>query len=117
MPLSPVPGESVLILTPTPLQTAAERAFFAELAGWDTGSGMLGAVMASLPVVEGPMQRRQADAVLFVPEGVAVVRVVEVERQSGVVTARPDGAWTIGPGEGPATSSSSPAGARPRWRG
>jgi hypothetical protein len=91
----------VLILTPTPLQTAAERAFFAELAGWDTGNGVRGAVMASLPVVEGPMQRRQADAVLFVPEGVAVVRVVEVERQSGVVTAKPEGAWTIGPGDGP----------------
>jgi hypothetical protein len=91
----------VLILTPTPLQTAAERAFFAELAGWDSGSGVRGAVMASMPVVEGPMQRRQADAVLFVPEGVAVVRVVEVERQSGVVAARPEGAWTIGPGDGP----------------
>jgi hypothetical protein len=91
----------VLILTPTPLQTAAERAFFAELASWDTGSGVRGAVMASLPVVEGPMQRRQADAVLFVPEGVAIVRVVEVERQTGVVTANPEGAWTIGPGDGP----------------
>jgi hypothetical protein len=91
----------VLILTPTPLQTAAERAFFAELAGWDSGSGVRGAVMASLPIVEGPMQRRQADAVLFVAEGVAVVRVVEVERKSGVVTANPEGAWTIGPGDGP----------------
>jgi hypothetical protein len=91
----------LLILTPTPLQTAAERAFFAELAGWDSGSGVRGAVMASLPVVEGPMQRRQSDAILFVPEGVAVVRVVEVERQSGVVTARPEGSWTIGPGDGP----------------
>ncbi|MFQ1000711.1 hypothetical protein [Modestobacter sp. SSW1-42] len=91
----------MLILTPTPLQTAAERAFFAELAGWDTGSGVRGAVMASLPVVEGPMNRRQADAVLFVPEGLAVVRVVEVERRSGVVTATPEGAWTIGTGDGP----------------
>jgi hypothetical protein len=91
----------VLILTPTPLQTAAERAFFTELARWDTGSGVRGGVMAALPVVEGPMQRRQADAVLIVPEGVAVVRVVEVERKSGVVTANPDGAWTIGPGDGP----------------
>jgi hypothetical protein len=91
----------LLILTPTPLQTAAERAFFAELAGWDSGSGVRGAVMASLPVVDGPMQRRQADAVLFVPEGLAMVRVVEVERQSGVVTATADGAWTIGPGDGP----------------
>jgi len=91
----------VLILTPTPLVTAAERAFFAELAGWDTGSAVRGGLMAALPVVEGPMQRRQADALLFVPEGLAVVRVVEVERRSGVVTANPDGAWTIGDGEGP----------------
>ena len=91
----------MLILTPTPLQTAAERALFAELASWDTGSGVRGGMVASLPVVEGPMQRRQADALLFVPEGLAVIRVVEVERQSGVVTAHPDGAWTIGPGDGP----------------
>jgi hypothetical protein len=91
----------VLILTPTPLETAAERAFFAELAGWDTGGAVRGGVMVSLPVVDGPMQRRQADAVLFVPEGIAVVRVVEVVRQSGVVTAGSDGAWTIGPGAGP----------------
>ena len=91
----------MLILTPTPLQTAAERAFFAELATWDTGSGVRGAVVASLPLVEGPMSRRQSDAVLFVPEGVAVLRIVEVERQSGVVTASPEGAWTIGPGDGP----------------
>ena len=91
----------MLILTPTPLQTAAERALFAELAGWDSGGGVRGGVMASLPLVEGPMQRRQADAVLFVPEGVAMVRVVEVERQAGVVTTNPEGAWTIGPGDGP----------------
>ena len=91
----------MLIVTPTPLQTAAERAFFAELAGWDTGGGVRGAVMASLPIVEGPMDRRQSDAVLFVPEGVAVVRIVEVERQSGVVTATPEGSWTIGDGNSP----------------
>jgi hypothetical protein len=91
----------VLILTPTPLETAAERAFFAELASWDTGGSVRAAAVASLPVVEGPMQRRQADAVLFVPEGLAVVRVVEVVRQSGVVTASADGSWTIGPGAGP----------------
>ncbi|MCW2676068.1 MAG: uncharacterized protein JWR70_1108 [Modestobacter sp.] len=91
----------MLILTPTPLETAAERAFFAELATWETGGSVRGAVMASLPVVEGPRQRRHADAVLFVPEGLAVVRVVEVVRQSGVVTATADGSWTIGPGAGP----------------
>ncbi|MPQ98243.1 hypothetical protein GB931_09990 [Modestobacter sp. I12A-02628] len=91
----------MLVLTPAPLETAAERAFFTELAGWETGGATRGAVVAALPVVDGPMERRQADAVVFVPEGLAVVRVVEVVRQSGVVTALPEGAWTIGPGAGP----------------
>ncbi|MFW3171491.1 hypothetical protein PGN05_15810, partial [Geodermatophilus sp. CPCC 206100] len=91
----------MLPLTPMPPQTAGERALFAELARWDTGGAVRGAVVASLPVVDGPMERRLSDAVLFVPEGLAVVRVVEVVRQSGVVTASPDGSWTIGPGAGP----------------
>ncbi|MGY1688675.1 hypothetical protein [Geodermatophilus sp. SYSU D01105] len=86
----------MLPLTPMPLQTAGERALFAELTRWDTGSAVRGAVVASIPVVDGPMERRLSDAVLFVPEGLAVVRVVEVVRQSGVVTASPEGAWTIG---------------------
>ncbi|PWW20879.1 hypothetical protein JD79_00002 [Geodermatophilus normandii] len=47
------------------------------------------------------MERRISDAVLFVPEGLAVVRVVEVVRQAGVVTVTPEGSWTIGPGAGP----------------
>ena len=91
----------MLALTPLELETAAERALFAELGAWDTGGSVRGAVVASLPVFEGPMRRRVADAVVFVPEGLAVVRVVEVVRQSGVVTASPEGAWTIGPGAGP----------------
>ncbi|MGY1705388.1 hypothetical protein ACI79C_12505 [Geodermatophilus sp. SYSU D00697] len=86
----------MLPLTPMPLQTAGERALFAELTRWDTGGAVRGAVVASIPVVDGPMERRLSDAVLFVPEGLAVVRVVEVLRQSGVVTASPEGAWTIG---------------------
>jgi hypothetical protein len=90
----------VLPLTPMPLQTAGERALFAELTRWDTGGAVRGAVVASIPVVDGPMERRLSDAVLFVPEGIAVVRVVEVPRQSGVVTALPEGAWTIGPDAG-----------------
>ncbi|MGY1650921.1 hypothetical protein [Geodermatophilus sp. SYSU D01119] len=90
----------MLPLTPVPPQTAGERALFAELARWDRGGAVRGAVVASLPVVDGPMERRISDAVLFVPEGVAVVRVAEV-RQSGVVTATPEGSWTIGPGAGP----------------
>ncbi|MCZ2857604.1 hypothetical protein [Blastococcus sp. VKM Ac-2987] len=87
----------MLALTPAPLETAGERAFFGELARWDTGASVRAAVVASLPLVDGPLGRRQSDAVLLVPEGVAVIRVVEVLRQSGVVTARPEGAWTIGP--------------------
>ena len=86
----------MLALTPTPLQTAGERALFAELTRWDTGGAVRGAVVASLPVVDGPMGRRLSDAVLFVPEGLAVVRIAEVVRQRGVVTALPEGSWTIG---------------------
>jgi hypothetical protein len=91
----------VLALTPVPLQTAGERALFAELARWDTGGSVRAAVIASLPLTDGPLNRRLSDAVLFVPEGIAVVRIVEVVRQSGVVTALPEGAWTIGPEGGP----------------
>ncbi|MCA0144103.1 hypothetical protein [Blastococcus sp. LR1] len=85
----------MLVLTPEPLQTAGERAFFGELSRWDTGASVRAAVVASIPLVDGPLGRRQSDAVLLVPEGVAVIRVVEVARQSGVVTATPEGAWSI----------------------
>ncbi|MEI4273292.1 hypothetical protein TEK04_16335 [Klenkia sp. LSe6-5] len=91
----------MLILTPSGLETAAERAFFTELAGWDTGGSVRGALVASLALSDGPMDRRISDAVVLVPEGVAVVRVVEVVRQAGVVTVLPEGSWTIGPGAGP----------------
>jgi hypothetical protein len=91
----------VLALTPVPLQTAGERALFAELARWDTGGSVRAAVLASLPLTDGPLNRRLSDAVLFVPEGLAVVRIVEVVRQAGVVTALPEGAWSIGPEGGP----------------
>src|SRR3712207_9110234 len=67
------------------------------LTRWDTGGAVRGAVMASLPVLDGPVGRRISDAVLFVPEGLAVVRIAEVPRQGGVVTALPDGSWTVGP--------------------
>jgi len=51
----------VLALTPRPLQTAGERALFAELNRWDTGGAVRGAVVASLPVVDGPVGRRLAE--------------------------------------------------------
>ncbi|RBY93571.1 hypothetical protein DQ237_17465 [Blastococcus sp. TF02-8] len=91
----------MLVLTPEPLQTAGERAFFGELSRWDTGASVRAAVVASVPLVDGPLGRRQSDAVLMVPEGIAVIRVVEVLRQSGVVTATPEGSWSIGPEGGP----------------
>ena len=91
----------MLTLTPSGLETQAELSFFRELTGWDTGGAVRGAVVASLPLTDGAMNRRVSDAVVFVPEGLAVIRVVEVVRQSGVVTALPEGAWTIGPGAGP----------------
>jgi hypothetical protein len=91
----------VLALTPAPLQTVGERALFNELTRWDTGASVRAAVVASIPLVDGPLERRLSDAMLFVPEGIAVVRVVEVMRQSGVVTAKPEGSWTIAPEGGP----------------
>jgi len=87
----------VLPLTPLPPQTDGERAFFSELVRWDTGNAIRGAVVAAIPFSDGPLQRRLSDAVLFVPEGIAVVRVAEAARQSGVVNASPEGPWTIGP--------------------
>ncbi|MCW2698725.1 MAG: uncharacterized protein JWQ45_260 [Blastococcus sp.] len=95
------PEDDVLALTPVPLQTAGERALFAELARWDTGGSVRAAVVASLPLADGPLNRRLSDAVLFVPEGLAVVRIVEVVRQSGVVTVLPEGAWSIAAEGGP----------------
>jgi hypothetical protein len=91
----------VLALTPAPLQTAGERALFGELTRWDTGASVRAAVVASIPLIDGPLGRRISDAVLFVPEGVAVVRIAEVLRQSGTVKAVPEGAWSIAPESGP----------------
>jgi hypothetical protein len=91
----------VLALTPAPLQTAGERALFGELTRWDTGASVRAAVVASIPLIDGLLGRRISDAVLFVPEGIAVVRIAEVLRQSGTVKAVPEGAWTIAPESGP----------------
>ena len=91
----------MLALTPAPLQTAGERALFGELTRWDTGASVRAAVVAAIPLIDGPLGRRISDAILFVPEGIAVVRIAEVLRQSGVVKAVPEGAWTISPESGP----------------
>ena len=91
----------MLALTPVPLQTAGERALFGELTRWDTGGSVRAAVVASIPLIDGPLGRRISDAVLFVPEGIAVIRIAEVLRQSGLVKAVPEGPWTIAPESGP----------------
>jgi hypothetical protein len=104
----------VLPLTPLPPQTDGERAFFSELVRWDSGNAIRGAVVAAIPFSDGPLQRRLSDAVLFVPEGIAVVRVAEIERQSGVLNASPEGPWTIGPaGTGGAVLQLSGGGSTP----
>ena len=100
----------MLALTPVPLKTAGERAVFGELTRWDTGGSVRAAVMASIPLADGSSQRRMSDAVLFVPEGVAVVRIAEVaaavRRRDGV----PRGAVDHRPGvRSRARPSSSPA--------
>lgn len=104
-PRNPTPDraedDDVLVLTPTPLQSDGERAVFGELVRWDTGGAVRAAVVASIPFSDGQLNRRISDAILFVPEGIAVVRVAEVPRQSGVVTAAPEGAWSIAPQAGP----------------
>ncbi len=91
----------MLALTPAPLQTTGERALFGELTRWDTGASVRAAVVASIPLIDGPLGRRISDAILFVPEGIAVVRIAEVVRQSGVVKAVPEGPWSIAPESGP----------------
>ena len=90
----------MLALTPVPLQTAGERALFGELARWDTGASVRAAVVASIPLSRRGPGRRISDAILFVPEGIAVIRIVEVLRQTGAVTALPEGPWTIAPKAG-----------------
>lgn len=91
----------MLALTPAPLHTAGERALFGELTRWDTGASVRAAVVASIPLIDGLLGRRISDAVLFMPEGLAVIRIAEVLRQSGVVKAVPEGAWAIAPESGP----------------
>jgi len=75
--------------------------FYLLVPGADTGGGVRGAVMASRPAVEGPMGRRLSDAVRFVPEGIAVLRVLAVGIQSRLATAYADLAWPLGTGGGP----------------
>ncbi|WP_324276604.1 hypothetical protein [Blastococcus brunescens] len=102
-PARPTAPEDTRRAGPDP-GAAADRggeALFGELTRWDTGASVRAAVIASIPLIDGPLGRRISDAILFVPEGIAVIRIAEVLRQSGVVKAVPEGAWTIAPESGP----------------
>lgn len=87
----------MLCLAPTELVTDAERRLFHALTALGSGTTVFGGLAVFVPVVDGVMQRRQADAVCFLPETVVVVRAVAMGgRQSGELRPRPDGVWTIG---------------------
>lgn len=87
----------MICLAPTELVTDAERQLFRVLTSLGPGTNVLGGLAVFVPVVEGAMQRRQADAVAFLPETVVVVRAVAMSgRQSGELRPNASGMWTVG---------------------
>lgn len=87
----------MLCLAPIELVSDAERQLFRVLNALGSGSTVLGGLMVFVPVVDGAMQRRQADAVAFLPEAVVVVRALAMSgRQSGELQPRASGSWSIG---------------------
>lgn len=87
----------MLCLAPTELVTEAERRLCRVLAALGPGSTVLGGLAVFVPVVDGAMQRRQADAVVFLPETLVVVRAVAMgSRQSGELRPNATGMWTVG---------------------
>lgn len=86
----------MLCLAPIELVTDAERRLHRALSGLGPGTGVLGGLVVFVPVVDGAMQRRQADAVAFLPETVVVVRAVGMGRQAGELRPSATGTWTVG---------------------
>ncbi len=86
----------MLCLAPIELVTDAERRLLRVLDSFGVGSRVLGGLVVFLPVVDGAMQRRQADAVVFMPETVVVVRALGMGKQSGELRPSKEGAWTLG---------------------
>ncbi len=86
----------MLCLAPIELMTEAERRLYRALSGLGPGTGVLGGLVVFIPVVEGAMQRRQADAVAFLPETVVVVRALGMGRQGGELKPSASGSWTVG---------------------
>lgn len=86
----------MLCLAPIELVTEAERRLHRVLSGLGPGTGVLGGLVVFVPVVDGAMQRRQADAVAFLPETVVAVRAIGMGRQAGELRPAAGGAWTVG---------------------
>ena len=87
----------MLCLAPIELVSDAERQLYRVLTALGSGSTVLGGLMVFVPVVDGAMQRRQADAVAFLPETVVVVRALAMGgRQSGELQPSAAGSWTVG---------------------
>jgi len=86
----------VLCLAPIELVTEAERRLHRAVSGLGPGTGVLGGLVVFVPVVDGAMQRRQADAVAFLPETVVVVRALGMGRQAGELRPSATGSWTVG---------------------
>ncbi|MEJ7705692.1 MAG: hypothetical protein WKF47_19680 [Geodermatophilaceae bacterium] len=86
----------MLCLAPIELVSEAERRLHRALSGLGPGTGVLGGLVVFVPVVDGAMQRRQADAVAFLPETVVVVRAAGMGRQTGELRPSATGMWTVG---------------------
>ena len=86
----------MLCLAPIELVTDAERQLHRVLSGFGAGSGVIGGLAVFVPVVDGAMQRRQADAIAFLPETILVIRAVGMGRQTGELRPSSAGVWTVG---------------------
>lgn len=86
----------MLAVTPTELGTDAERRLLAIMTGLGPGSSGQGGLVVFVPVVDGPRQRRQADALIFLPETLVVVRAVGIGRQGGELIPSAEHPWTVG---------------------
>lgn len=86
----------MLTVAPPDRGSEAEHAAYRLISEWDNGTRVLGGVVVFRMQEDPKGHRRQADAVLFVPDGIVVVRIIAPARQRGPVQAHPTGAWSIG---------------------
>lgn len=86
----------MLTVAPPDRGSEAEHAAYRLISEWDNGTRVLGGVVVFRMQEDPKGHRRQADAVLFVPDGIVVVRIIAPARQRGSVQAHATGAWSIG---------------------